>query len=76
MSKVRHIISLFILVTLLLGVAPVHADGDESDGHHDNDIPITEQKREENRNGAPVVFGAIAVLVIGGLIWEFSIKKK
>jgi len=78
MHKSKHIILLFVLVALLLGAAPVHADGDESDGHHDNDVPITEQKREgEGGEGnVAVVFGAIAVFIIGGLAWEFFIKKK
>lgn len=75
MPKAKHAILVFILITLILGATPVHADGDESDGHDHNDVPITEQKREPGGGNAAIIFGAVAVFIIGGLAWKFFIKK-
>jgi len=38
-------------------------------------VPITEQKREAGSGNVAIVFGGVAVLIIGGLAWEFLIKK-
>jgi len=75
MLKIRHIILLFLFVTMLFGAASVYANGDQPDDHHD-DVPITEQKREAGEGNVLIVFGTLAVLIIGGLTWEFIIKKK
>jgi len=74
MPTVKHVILLFILITLLLGAVGVHANGDDPNDHHD-EVPITEQKREAGGSNTAIIFGAVAVFIIGGLAWKFFIKK-